>query len=67
MAIAPIIQYAEHAEHAEYYSNNSFPDLDSTTTDVLAGIFFGISAALLVIALPLALYNYCDGTGMERD
>ena len=30
-------------------------DLDSQTADVLAGVFFGISAALLVIALPLAL------------
>ncbi|KAI3332874.1 hypothetical protein F4824DRAFT_503658 [Ustulina deusta] len=34
-------------------------DLESTVTDVLAGVFFGISAALLVIALPLALCNYC--------
>ncbi|KAI0430696.1 hypothetical protein F5Y09DRAFT_222174 [Xylaria sp. FL1042] len=33
--------------------------LESTTTDLLAGVFFGISAALLVIALPLALCNYC--------
>ncbi|RWA04324.1 hypothetical protein EKO27_g10783 [Xylaria grammica] len=32
---------------------------ESTTTDVLAGVFFGISAALLTIALPLVLYNYC--------
>ncbi|KAI0811487.1 hypothetical protein GGR55DRAFT_103451 [Xylaria sp. FL0064] len=33
--------------------------LESSTTDLLAGVFFGISAALLVIALPLALCNYC--------
>ncbi|RYC58130.1 hypothetical protein CHU98_g8075 [Xylaria longipes] len=32
---------------------------NSTTTQVVAGVFFGISAALLVIALPLVLCNYC--------
>ncbi|KAI0451180.1 hypothetical protein F5B21DRAFT_488015 [Xylaria acuta] len=31
----------------------------TTTTMVLAGVFFGISAALLVVALPLVLCNYC--------
>ncbi|GAW25275.1 hypothetical protein SAMD00023353_0400930 [Rosellinia necatrix] len=31
----------------------------STKADLLAGLFFGVAAALLLIALPLTLCNYC--------
>ncbi|KAI1270625.1 hypothetical protein F5Y18DRAFT_422124 [Xylariaceae sp. FL1019] len=37
-------------------TTTSLSEYDNT---LLAGIFFGISAALLVIALPLAIMNYC--------
>jgi hypothetical protein len=30
-----------------------------TKTKIVAGVFLGLFAALLLIALPLALFNYC--------
>jgi hypothetical protein len=54
----------QEVTHSSY--NPQQQSIESTTADLIAGIFFGIAAALLVIALPLALCNYCHAQRRQR-
>ncbi|KAI0855924.1 hypothetical protein F4860DRAFT_494764 [Xylaria cubensis] len=65
-AVHPTLNTDAEASHSNFDFGVRYPlsgmiitDWDSAATEVLAGVFFGISAALLVIALPLVLCNYC--------